>query len=230
MKKFILNAMMILLGVSFCTFLSGEEISAQRLKTKKYRRVYVICDTTYKIDKVVKDVPGLAESIGKKKIKWYSSNKNLVVKKKKFQVRKAGKYRLIGKTKKYKYVLPIWATDKKRFTLEDIDVSKVSYAVIPDRTGQGNDVMITDYNEVGKLCAMIPSVVYKFNYSMSQKIKHGSGPYIILYAADNREIATIVPERIRPEDGWWCYVNSSNDLLNYIIELYSKYYDPKKTY
>lgn len=225
MNKKAFVTLLTLLIVLLC-FLSDEKMVDAKRKTVKYHKIYIACQETYNIYQISKDTTKdgetLFSAIKGKKVKWSCSNKNVVIKKKVFRTKRAGKYRLIAKSKTHKYVLPIVVAPKQT-TLDSSQFSKTGHIVIWNSNKGGEQVLVTNPDDVKLLCEKISQTEYVFNYRSSQHKPKGWSYKLVLYTMDNQEISTISPSTIYK--GQVCYYNpNSNELKNYIKELFNKYY------
>ncbi len=219
-----------------CCFVSGvllvallvmviavPKAEARKIRTEKYEMVYVACGETYKISRLAKGKSGadpgmaLAKKIKGKKVTWSSSSKNLVIKNKTIRAKKPGNYRLVGKTKKKKFVLPVSAANKNRSR----DYSQVSYAIIVSGN-TGGRVKVESEAEVRAICQKIDQSKYTFNYEGSGLQPAGWVYSIQLYSADNVLIDGL--NTGATYDDFFCFVCKYPDILqNYVEQLYNKY-------
>lgn len=213
----------VLLVALLVTAFSVQKADARKIKTEKYQTVYVACGETYKITRIAKEKKGsdsgltLAEDIKGKKITWSSSSKNLVVKNKTIRVKKPGNYRLIGKTKKKKFVLPVSATNKNR----NKDYSQVSYVIIASGN-TGGRVKVENIEEVRAICDKINQSKYTFDYKGSQSRYIGWTYSVNLYSADNVLIDSVTTGA--DYDDNFYFVCKYPDILRvYVEQLYNKY-------
>ncbi len=228
MKQLIFrSASGLLLIALLVTIFAGQKADAKKIKTEKYQAVNVACGETYKISRIAKEKTEsdleitLAKRIKGKNVKWSSSSKNLVVKKKTIRVKKPGNYRLIGRIKNKKLVLPVAAAAKYRSK----DYSQASYVII--RSGNsGQWVKVENPEEVRALCERIGQSKYTFDYKGSQKNRIIGWVWSIqIYSADQVLLDGICTGSTY--DGQFRYVCKYPDILrSYVEQLYNKYPKP----
>lgn len=153
--KLFLGAAVLGLSLSVA-FATGTCEAAKKKKVKgktyNYLETKVACDTKYKISEFygvhITAKNKLKKNMGKANVKWSCSSKNVKLTKKSFTVKKTGSYKLIGKSKKKKFVVPIVAYEKElKYDVSQTKSIKLKYT--------GNTVTVDNPDEVSWMLTLL---------------------------------------------------------------------------
>ncbi len=117
--KLLLGASVVGLTMSLaCTSGTCEAAKKKaKVKTYKYSETRVACDTRYEITEFygihLRQGNKLKKNLGNAKVKWSCSDANVKVDRTHFSIAKPGTYKLVGKSKKKKFVVPLKAYEKE---------------------------------------------------------------------------------------------------------------------
>ncbi len=235
MKKKKIVSMLLLLGILLSGVPYAQISAAKKKKTEIYRLDYYAIQSKkqYTIRDVIniKRKPDSYDKAKKKKftdsrIKWTPSSKQIRIKKNRFTVKKSGIYELTGKLKgkkkdsKFSIVLHVY--DKLPGEIPD-DVSKITISRF------GNSITIIDFQEISLLRQRFSLAGYRLDLNLSNRMYCG-GEYSIKAYSSEEEVAfsfIIMDSSLISTSGGSYRSTKNNTTMEYVEELYNKYYVPE---
>lgn len=219
-KKYKALFWFVLVMISFC--ISGSTMSAaKKLEKKEPHPLYVQQGKTYKLSKLLSDISDpyeyatIKSSLKGKKVTWSAKRSQIKLTKKTVKVKKQGKFKLIGVTKKYKYVITLVAVPEK-------------WPKIPEGVGsasimkEGKFVQIKDMDTVNYLCHLFNSADYRFDYKQTNWRTIGWDYAVYFYASDGkleRHFVTVSPYVV---EKYWYKMKNPIDIYQRVSEIYDR--------
>ncbi len=169
------------LAAGMCIVVSGEA-SAKKKEPWRLGKRYIAKGAVYQITAL--DQHGktdIKDMIKGKKVKWTASSKNLVIKKNTIRAKKKGLYNLIGKTKKEKFILALYAVD--RVWKKDFSAATV---MCVQKGGVKDAAFIEDKAVIRKFGEMVNNAKPQFDYATSNHRLTGWTYRVTCYTASGR--------------------------------------------
>ncbi len=193
------------------------------LQSKKYYKVSDVAKIRKRYGSLSK---AEKNSLTNPDIKWTSKSKQIIVKNKRFMVKKPGVYQLTGrynsKKKVKKYVIKIYAFDKEPDLIPE-DVSKITIQKLSDR------ITITDPKEISLFRQKFNSAQYCFDIKNSNWSITGWNYWIRVYSGSGELVCnftTISSRSINIFRGAYYLSAKENTTQEYAAELFDKYFVP----
>ncbi len=160
MKRIKILILSLLLTASFI-LLNQTVSAAKKLEKREPSALYVQQGKTYKLSKILTDIKDPEEGVSLKKclkgkkVKWTVNKKQIKLTKKTIKVKKQGEFKLMGRTKKYKYVITLKSVPGKWPTIPE-GITGVSIMK------NGRTIEVKDINTIKTFCGLFNSADYRF--------------------------------------------------------------------